>query len=179
VERWRSNCGCSTGGHAGWTQAWREPLRQALDWLRDELIEVYEKQMGVFTSDGWALRDCYIDLILDRSSANVEQFIKNYISGPLNEEGRTKLFKLLEMQHNALLMYTSCGWFFNDIAGLETVQILKYAARAIQLAHETTKVDLEEGFVKLLERAISNAAEFKNGANIYLNVVKPLMVGIK
>ncbi|MBI3602025.1 MAG: DUF3536 domain-containing protein [Candidatus Omnitrophica bacterium] len=185
VERWRSNCGCSSGGHAGWTQEWRGPLRQALDWLRDELIKVYEQHIGSFNTDGWALRDCYIELILDRSQENVEQFIKNYISGPLNEESRIKLLKLLEMQHNALLMYTSCGWFFNEISGLETVQILKYAARAIQLAREAAGpadgkagADLEGGFVKLLERAASNVAEFKNGANIYLNVVKPLVVDL-
>ena len=178
VERWRSNCGCSTGGQPGWTQQWRGPLRSSLDWLRDELIEVYQKQIGAFTCDGWALRDHYIELILDRSDQNVEEFIKNYVSGPLAEEDRIKLLKLLEMQYNALLMYTSCGWFFSEISGIETVQILKYAARSIQLAGEVAGADLEGGFVKLLDQAPSNVAEYKNGARIYLSAVKPSVVDL-
>ncbi len=178
VERWRSNCGCSTGGQPGWNQHWRKPLRDALDWLRDQLAEVYQKEIGSFSNDGWTLRDHYIELILDRSEENIQKFVKNYISKPLNEEERIKLLKLLEMQYNAILMYTSCGWFFSEISGIETVQILKYAARAIQLARETTSVDLEEGFIKLLEQAPSNVPEYKNGAHIYKLFVKPSVVDL-
>ncbi|MEI7998291.1 MAG: DUF3536 domain-containing protein [Candidatus Omnitrophota bacterium] len=178
VERWRSNCGCSNGGQAGWKQEWRRPLREALDWLRDKLSELYLNNINSFVDDGWALRNHYIELILDRSDENIQKFIKKYISKPVNEEERIKLLKLLEMQNNELLMYTSCGWFFSEISGIETVQILKYAARAIQLANEACGVDLEEGFVSRLENAISNVAEYKNGAHIYRTLVKPSVVDL-
>lgn len=178
VERWKSNCGCSTGGGAGWHQNWRQPLRHALDGLRDQMVKLYQQHMEGFGVDGWALRDQYIELILDRDEKNVDAFIKKHIPRSLNEEERIRLLKLLEMQYNALLMYTSCGWFFSDISGIETIQILKYAARAIQLTHEVTGVDLEEGFIKLLEYAPSNVAEFKDGAHIYRTMVKPSVVDL-
>jgi alpha-amylase/alpha-mannosidase (GH57 family) len=178
VERWRSNCGCHTGGQGGWHQLWRQPLRDALDSLRDELVKIYQQNIDAFVSDGWMLRDRYIELILDRSEENVQKFIKKYISRPLNEEENIRLLKLLEMQYNALLMYTSCGWFFSDISGIESVQILKYAARAIQLAHEVTGIDLEESFIKLLEKAVSNVPEYKDGGHIYKSWVKPSVVDL-
>ncbi|MBF0489212.1 MAG: DUF3536 domain-containing protein [Candidatus Omnitrophica bacterium] len=178
VERWRSNCGCSTGGQLGWNQNWRQPLRNALDGLRDQLIKLYQQHIDFYGVDAWILRDQYIDLILDRSEDNVRRFIKKHIPKVLNEEERIRLLKLLEMQYNALLMYTSCGWFFSDISGIETIQILKYAARSIQLANEVTGVDLEGGFVKLLEQAFSNASEYKDGAHIYKTMVKPSVVDL-
>jgi alpha-amylase/alpha-mannosidase (GH57 family) len=178
IERWRSNCGCSTGGPNGWHQLWRQPLREALDSLRDQLIKIYQQNMEGYGVDCWALRDRYIELILDRSEQNVQKFIQKYVSKPLNEEERIRLLKLLEMQYNAVLMYTSCGWFFSDISGIETIQILKYAARAIQLVHEVTGTDLEEGFIKLLENAPSNVSEYKDGAYIYRAVVKPSVVDL-
>ncbi len=178
IERWRSNCGCHTGGQPGWNQHWRKPLREALDWLRDELAKVYEEEISTFAPEAWILRNQYIELILDRTPENTQKFIDNHISKPLNEEERIKLFKLLEMQYNALLMYTSCGWFFADISGIETIQILKYAARAIQLAHEATSVDLEEGFIRRLEESRSNVPEYKNGAHVYKTFVKPSIVDL-
>ena len=178
IERWRSDCGCFIGGQVGWKQQWRQPLRKALDWLRDQLVEIYQQQISAFTADGWALRNHYIELILDRSPQNVNQFIKNHIPHPLDDDNRIKLLKLLEMQYNALLMYTSCGWFFSEISGIETVQILKYAARAIQLAKDVSGIDLEGGFIKLLEEAPSNALEYKHGGNVYLTLVKPSVVDL-
>ena len=178
VERWRSNCGCSTGGGDGWNQSWRAPLRESLDGLRDQLVKLYQQNIESFGVDGWVLRDQYIELILNRNEQTIDQFIKKHIPKTLNEEDRLRLLKLLEMQYNALLMYTSCGWFFSDISGIETIQILKYAARAIQLAHEVTGVDLEEGFVKLLENAKSNVPDCKDGAHIYRTQVKPSVVDL-
>ncbi len=178
VERWKSDCGCCTGGQPGWNQKWRAPLRQALDWLRDQLGPVYEQQMVNFTSDAWGLRDAYIDVILDRRGENVDRFIQARIGRALNEDERVRLLKLLEMQYNAQLMYTSCGWFFNEISGLETVQILKYAARAIQLAKQVADIDLEGGFIALLEKAVSNEAQHGNGAAIYRSMVMPSVVDL-
>jgi alpha-amylase/alpha-mannosidase (GH57 family) len=178
VERWRSNCGCSTGGGPGWHQMWRAPLREALDWLRDQMIPLYNQHMGGFTKDPWALRDAYMDIILDWNAENVENFLKKQIGPDLHDQDKIKILKLLEMQFNALLMYTSCGWFFNEVSGLETVQILQYAARSIQLAKEATGQDLEAGFLALLEKAPSNVPECKDGAHIYRQMVKPSVVDL-
>ncbi|MDO8674708.1 MAG: DUF3536 domain-containing protein [Candidatus Omnitrophota bacterium] len=178
IERWRSNCGCSTGGQSGWHQRWRAPLREALDWLRDRLAPVYEQQMSAYTSDPWGLRDAYIDAVLDRSPECVDRFLREHLGRVPPEEEKIRILKLLEMQFNALLMYTSCGWFFNEISGIETVQILKYAARVIQLAKEAAATNVEGEFVRLLEQAPSNAPELKNGGVIYSSMVAPSVVDL-
>lgn len=178
IERWRSDCGCSTGGGSGWNQAWRAPLRNALDWLRDEMAILFEHQMLEFSNDPWAARDAYIDVIAHRDPKDVDSFIKKYINRELSSDEKIKVLKLFEMQYNALLMYTSCGWFFNDISGLETVQILQYAARAIQLTKDITGKDLEDGFLNILEKAVSNVPEFVNGAQVYRQMVKPSVVDL-
>jgi alpha-amylase/alpha-mannosidase (GH57 family) len=178
VERWRSDCGCSTGGQAGWNQKWRAPLRNSLDWLRDEISPLYETQMAAFTNDPWGARDRYIEVILDRSEENMGRFLQNIAGRPLQEDEKIKILKLLEMQTNAMLMYTSCGWFFNEISALETVQILKYTARTIQLAQDAAGVNLEEGFMSRMADAISNVPELKDGAHIYRTMVKPSIVDL-
>ncbi|HSN88426.1 MAG TPA: DUF3536 domain-containing protein, partial [Thermoanaerobaculia bacterium] len=133
VDRWREDCGCHTGGDSSWNQAWRAPLRQALDWLRDELAPRYEKAAKAFFPDPWEARDRYISVVLDRSPASVEAF---FDGKPPEGEDRVRALKLLELQRQAMLMYTSCGWFFNDLAGIETLQILRYAGRVVQLAEQ-------------------------------------------
>lgn len=178
VERWRSNCGCSTGGSPGWHQQWRAPLRESLDWLRDQMIVSYETQMQEFTANPWEMRDEYIELVLDRSHQAQDNLIRKYVKRDLTDAEKIKLLKLLAMQFNAMLMYTSCGWFFNDISGLETIQILQYAARAIQLNQETSGQELEAGFLKLLERAQSNIPESKNGRHVYVQYVAPMVVDL-
>ena len=178
IERWRSDCGCSTGGQSGWNQKWRAPLRHSLDWLRDQISPLYESQMAVFTNDPWGIRDRYIEVILNRSEENMARFLLTLADRPLNEEEKIKIFKLLEMQTNAMLMYTSCGWFFNEVSGLETVQILKYAARAIQLAQDISVIGLEESFITRLAGVPSNVPEFKDGAHIYRTMVKPSVVDL-
>jgi len=178
IERWRADCGCSTGGQSGWNQRWRAPLRQSLDWLRDQLAPLYEVQMAAFTNDPWGARDKYIEVILDRSEEKMGKFLQNIAGRPLKEDEKIKILKLLEIQTNAMLMYTSCGWFFNEVSGLESVQILKYAARAIQLAKDVASIDLEEGFTYRLASVISNVPEFKDGAQIYRTMVKPSVVDL-
>ena len=133
VERWRSDCGCN-GGKPGWNQAWRAPLRQALDELRDALAPLTEQEGGKLFKDVWAARDGYIQVILDRSPETVERFLRKHQLHPLTEDERVRALELMEMQRHTQLMYTSCGWFFDDISGIETVQIIAYAARVLQLA---------------------------------------------
>ena len=172
IERWRSNCGCNTGG-TSWNQEWRKPLRDTLNWLRDHLAEVYEREMKFFNKDVWGLRNKYIKIILDRNIVNVENFIKENAPENLDEEQTTKFIRLMEMQRQCLLMFTSCAWFFDEISGIETVQVLQYANMAIQLAERESDVHLEEEFIGRLSYIKSNIEDYDNGAVIYKRFVEP------
>ncbi|MCO6480988.1 MAG: DUF3536 domain-containing protein [Phaeodactylibacter sp.] len=176
VERWRSNCGCNSGGRPGWTQEWRRPLREALDWLRDELIPIYEREGGKLLKNPWAARNDYIHVLLNRSNKTINAFLQRNAKKELAPEEMTRLLRLMEMQRHALLMYTSCGWFFDEISGIETNQILQYANRAIHYAFNVAGVDLHEEFVRRLEKAPSNA--YENGAVSYKKYVVPAQVDL-
>lgn len=177
IERWRSNCGCNTG-REGWSQEWRGPLREALDSLRKKLIEVYEGEMATFSEDPWKMRDGYIAVILDRSGENVEEFFKEHCKKDLTPEDKIRCLRLLELQRNAMLMYTSCGWFFDEISGIETTQVLEYAARAMQLTREITGKNLDADFLEILEKAPSNVPEFGNGAKVFEKLVIPAEIDL-
>ena len=179
VGRWKEDCGCSTGGHPGWNQKWRKPLRNALDYLRDELAGTFEEQGKKYFENPWDVRNNYIDAILDRSSMNVKKFQQDNFIPNLSDEDRVKAMELLEMQRQLLLMYTSCGWFFSEISGIETVQIMKYAARAMQIAARYTNKNLEENFLNILAEAKSNLPEYGNGKDIFERFVKPSVVTAK
>ncbi|MFY9826897.1 MAG: DUF3536 domain-containing protein [Thermoanaerobaculia bacterium] len=179
VDRWRRDCGCCTGGRPGWNQAWRAPLRRALDWLRDELAPRYEAAVGEFFPDPWAARDAYAGVLLDRSQESVDAFLARACGGnPPAGERRVRALRLLEMQRHAMLMYTSCGWFFDDLSGIETVQILGYAGRAVQLAGQLFESPVEAGFLSLLERAKSNVPGKGTGRNLYERHVRPAIVDL-
>ena len=169
VERWRSNCGCN-GGKAGYTQTWRKPLRESLDWLRDTLAEIFEHEGSKLFRDPWESRNEYIKVILRRSEETVKRFIKGHAVADVDVN---KALRLMELQRHAMLMYTSCGWFFDEISGIETVQVIQYACRAIQLSKQLIDQDLEAEFLTRLEQAPSNVAEYKNGANVYRKLVLP------
>ena len=177
VERWRSNCGCNSGGHA-WNQEWRAPLRAALDWLRDKLAPIFEAGLKELLHDPWASRDDYIRVILDRSPESRAAFFADHAIRPLEAAEQVIALKLLEMQRHALLMYTSCGWFFDELSGLETVQVIHYAGRALRLAEECSGQILEPEFMQHLAMAKSNLPEHGDGAQIYEKWVKPAVVDI-
>jgi alpha-amylase/alpha-mannosidase (GH57 family) len=179
VGRWKEDCGCSTGGKEGWNQKWRKSLREALDVLRDELASLYEKEGEKIFRDVREARNGYIEVILDRSPEGVTRFFEKFGANALDVKGRIRGLKLLEMERHALLMYTSCGWFFADLCGLETVQILKYAFRAIQLAEELSGQGIEKKFVESLSRTKSNLPEMGNGEQIYQALVKPATVTLE
>jgi hypothetical protein len=149
-----------------------------MDWLRDALVPIYVDRMNSFVSDPWQARNDYISVILDRSPETLDAFFTRHAFRPLSREDRVQALKLLEMQRNALLMYTSCGWFFDDISGIETVQVLQYACRAMQLLREITGLDLEADFTTLLRNAKSNVPEYQNGAEVYQNYVKTAVVDL-
>lgn len=179
VERWRSHCGCNTGCNAGWTQSWRTTLRECLDWLRYKLIAVYRKETEDLFVDPWAARDQYLDVVADRSLESKKAFLRKYGKKTFSPEEESKAWLLLEMQRNAMLMYTSCGWFFDEISGIEPVQILCYAARAIELAGSFGAEMLEENFLEQLAEAKSNIDTMGNGADIYRKFVLPSRVNLR
>ncbi len=164
IERWRDDCGCEDGGHPGWHQAWRRPLRDSLDWLRDRLAALFEEQGEALLSNPWAARDAYIKVVLDRSDESVERFLAAHAAGDLDQASRTRVLDLLEMQRHAMLMFTSCGWFFDDLARIEGLQILRYAMRAMQLAREEA---LKPGFLIRLAWAHSNHPQAGSGKAIF------------
>jgi alpha-amylase/alpha-mannosidase (GH57 family) len=176
VERWRSDCGCRINPMSGWSQEWREPLRNALNWLRDELAAVFEQGARGLLRDPWRARDEYVGLILDRSEEAQRRFLDEHCDGQLADDEVVRSLQLLEMQHHAMLMFTSCGWFFDDLAGIETVQILQYAARAMQLADTITSERFEARFLELLEPASSNNPKRGDGRQIYDDLVRPAKV---
>jgi alpha-amylase/alpha-mannosidase (GH57 family) len=178
IDRWWSDCGCNSGAHPKWNQAWRTPLRNALDWLRDSMAGRYEEKAGQYLKDPWAARDDYINVILDHSPDNVVRFLSQHAIYELNDEERISTLKLLELQRHAMLMYTSCGWFFDELSGIETVQVIQYAGRVVQLAQELFGNDTEQRFLELLEKARSNIPEQGEGRRIYENFVKPAMVDL-
>jgi alpha-amylase/alpha-mannosidase (GH57 family) len=174
VERWKSNCGCNSGGHPDWNQQWRAPLRESLHWLRDTLADIFEQQAARLLRDPWAARNGYISVVLNRSEENRAAFLQEHATHGLDPSEQVRALKLLEMQRQAMLMFTSCGWFFDELSGLETVQVLRYAGRAIQLAHELIGRDhIEEQFCKRLRDAKSNLAEHGTGEEIYKKWVAP------
>ena len=179
VGRWCDDCGCSTGGHPGWNQKWRRPLRDAMDYLRDQIIPLCQKFGKKYFKDFLEARMNYIDVILDRSALSVKNFQAKYFIEGLDDTSKIRAMELLEMQRHAMLMYTSCGWFFSDISGIETTQIMKYAARVIQLAKNFTNKDLETPYLDILSKAQSNYKEMGNGKEIYTKYVKPSVVTLK
>ncbi len=178
VERWQSDCGCSSGGRPQWNQGWRAPLRRALDWLRDRLAGLYGATGRDLLEDPWAARDAYLDVMLDRAPENVDTFLAAHAPRPLDDAEKRRALELLEMQRHALLMFTSCGWFFDELSGIETVQVMRYAGRALQLARHFSSEDLEGEFLDLLGEAKSNLAQFGDGRNIYEKLVKPSLVDL-
>jgi hypothetical protein len=173
VGRWRTDCGCSVGGQPGWNQAWRAPLLGALERLRDALAEGYEKAAGALFPDPWATRDRYAEVVSDVERRGAADFVAREAGRRLAGEELARALKLLEMQRHSLLMFTSCGWFFAELSGLETVQVLKYAARAIQLAREAAGIELEPAFEEALAAAPSNVPALGEGRRVYRELVKP------
>lgn len=176
VGRWKENCGCAIGGPPTWNQRWRAPLKEAFDLLNGKLAEIFEAEGQKYFPDPWAARNAYIEIILDRSPGAVAEWFSREGRPGLRESDWVPALKLLEMERHALLMYTSCGWFFADLAGLETMQVLQYAARALQLGQDFTPKPLEPEFLQHLERAVSNIPEAGTGKHLYQRRIKPLIV---
>ena len=178
VGRWNSDCGCNSGAHPGYDQAWRAPLRAAFDALRDELAPLYEARGAALFHDPWEARNAYVDVVLDRSPESLRRFAAKHFLAPLAPLETVEAWKLLELQRHAMLMYTSCGWFFDEVSGIETVQVIEYAARAVQLAQEIFGDSIEQRFLHSLKAASSNVAEHVDAAEIYERQVLPAMLDL-
>jgi len=166
VGRWKEECGCTTGEHPGWRQAWRAPLREALDSCREALDSLFEEQGGKLFRNPWAARDDSIELILT-GTADAEAFLARHAGRRLDPEETARALGLLEMERCAMSMFTSCGWFFDDPAGLETRQVLRYAARAMELAQAPADGRLEEDFLRRLDAVMSNDPAVGSARRIY------------
>jgi alpha-amylase/alpha-mannosidase (GH57 family) len=172
VGRWKENCGCNTGAPPGHTQKWRSPLRRGLDGLRDGLVDLFESEGAKLLAKPWDARNDYIGVVEHRTTDEMAELIKHHSPRELSAAERARALSLLESQRNAMLMFTSCGWFFNDITGIETVQLLKYAARAIELAGPGHSEKLEKEFLATLKEAKSNTSEYLSGTDLYQNARK-------
>jgi len=174
IERWRGDCGCNSGAHPTWSQAWRGPLREAIVMVRDAIAPRSDEALAEILDDPVAARDDAISLVLDNwSDGAVEGFISRHAAGNLSAEERQHLLALLEIERQALLMQTSCGWFFDDIAEPGSVQVIRHAKRAIDLARQALGLDLEPAFVEILRRAVSNNPRHTTGAEVYATRVRP------
>jgi alpha-amylase/alpha-mannosidase (GH57 family) len=179
VERWRSDCGCNSGASPGWNQQWRAPLRQAFDWLRDDFAPHFERAGGELFKNPWAARNAYVGVILDRSGESVERFFAEQAGRTLDDGEKIRALKLMELQRHAMLMYTSCGWFFDELSGIETVQVIQYAGRALQLAEELFGDGREAKFLEMLAEAKSNLPEHRDGRIIFEKFVKPARIDLE
>lgn len=179
LGRWTEDCGCRTGGRPGWRQTWRAPLRSALDGLRDRLAGPWERAAGGMLRDPWSARDAYVDVVLDRSEAARRRFLEVHAARRLDDGEELRLFRLLELQRHLMLMYTSCGWFFDELSGIETVQVLQYAARALQLAEQALDLDAGEPFLAALAEAPSNLPEHPTGRDVWERSVAPLRIELE
>ena len=176
IERWRSDCGCRT--RADWHQRWRAPLREALDGLRDQIDPFYEARASAHLKDPWAARDDYAAVLLDRRPERLDEFFAAHARGPLEPAARVEARRLLELERNRLLMFTSCGWFFDEISAIEPVQILRYAAMALQYLNDLGGGRLEDEFVRRLAAAPSNVPVMRDGGEVYRRLVRPTAVNL-
>ena len=178
ISRWTEDCGCNTGSNPSWNQQWRKPLRMAMDWLSDRAEQAFQDKGRHLLKDPWEARDNYIEVMIDRKKESVQDFLERQATRELEHEEKVNVLKLLEMQRHAMLIFTSCGWFFDEISGIETVQVLMYAARIIQLIKELQGQDIEQEFMDMLKQAPSNVEDYNDGAGVYQKLVKPAVLNL-
>jgi alpha-amylase/alpha-mannosidase (GH57 family) len=177
IERWRADCGCRMRGDTH--QRWRRPLRESLDWLRDEIDVFYESRAAAWLKDPWEARDDYVQVLLDRRPARLDAFFGRHQRVTLDATGRLEARRLLELQRNRLLMYTSCGWFFDELSAIEPVQILKYAAIALQYVADLGGPRLEDEFVRRLSAAPTNVRAHPDGGTVWRRLIRPTVVDLR
>ncbi len=171
VERWRSDCGCRVAPERGWNQKWRAPLRSAVEWLAAELHRTFEVEGGALLKDPWAARDAY-GATRGSGVGAIGDLVASHAARPLTAAEAVRVRELLALEHDALALFTSCAWFFDDIGGLEPLQAMRYAAHAIELAGPMA-ARLENGFAQRLAEAVSNDPAVGDGRKIFLEQARP------
>lgn len=182
IERWRSDCGCGNTGAPGSNQEWRTPLRAALDELRDSVRPMWNAAAAELLRNPSEARDQYIQVLLDRNRDTQQHFFDTQAKQPLDGKDQVRILRLMELERHMQLMYTSCGWFFDDLAGIETVQVISYAGRVLQLAGKLfggAAADLETAFLARMAEARSNTPDEGNGSDIYRKNVASQTVGLE
>jgi hypothetical protein len=177
VGRWREDCGCSVSQRPDWNQKWRPPLRQAMDMLRDRADALFVEKTQDLLKDPWAARDAYIDLLVDRSP-KIADFVEKHQTRKLRKNQVRLVMRMLDMQKARMFMYTSCGWFFDDIVGLEALQVMRYAARVLQILKPDDPLALPE-FLKILREAKSNAKPQILGDKLFETKIMPQVAGLE
>lgn len=169
VERWRGNCGCSTGGHGGWNQEWRAPLREALNFLKNN-VDAYFFESGkkIFKDPRAALLD-YGQVLVNRAAR--KDFLKKHFKCDKKHEG--KGWFLLRMQESALASLASCAWFFDDVSRIEPVNAMSFALLTMEIMQRTGGPDIQEEFARILDGARSNVPEEGTGKDIFEKRVLP------
>ncbi|HEX8335400.1 MAG TPA: DUF3536 domain-containing protein, partial [Pyrinomonadaceae bacterium] len=171
LGRWTRDCGCNASAPGGWNQRWRAPLRAAFDLLRDDLAPKFEEACGRLLRDPWVARDEYVELLGPGGPARRAEFLSRNAGRGLSGDEQVRALTLLEAQRAALTMYTSCGWFFNDISGIEAVQTLRYAGRVVETMEALGLAPPTAAFLEILSEAKSNLPERPTGADVYLSTV--------
>lgn len=190
VDRWYRDCGCTTYSQPGWNQKWRTPLRNAMDYLRDNFFIVFEREGNKYFKNVWEARNDYVEVIMAKNSGYNEEYEKvrdEFLRKHIKEEWwtkekvveedreinwKTEALRFMEASANAMYMYTSCGWFFADISGIETVQIMRYASRVLDLMQPYFSPEVKEKFLSILGLAESNIKEYKDGRWIFENWIE-------
>jgi hypothetical protein len=176
ISRWRDDCGCNSGGHPGWNQRWRRPLRDALDWLREQAGAALDGVGELLFKDPWAARDAYIDVLLERTPGARDRFLAEHAAHPLDPDERVRALSLMEMARHAMLMFTSCGWFFDELSGIETVQCMQYAARVAELVEEVGGEPVEPALIDRIAIARSNIPDEGDGRKVWAQRVVPARI---
>ncbi len=171
VERWRSDCGCRVAPEKHWHQQWRAPLRAATEWLAGELHATFEREGGALLRDPWAARDAY-GTARSAGGDAVADFVAGQAARALAPEAVVRVRELLEMEWDAMALFTSCAWFFDDVGGLEPLQLMRYAAHAIEVCGPAGK-QLEAGFAQRLVAAVSNDPAVGDGRRVFLESARP------
>jgi alpha-amylase/alpha-mannosidase (GH57 family) len=175
VDRWRRDCGCKSDPTRPTSQAWRAVLREALAELADALHVRFEREGRTLLLDPWAARDEY-GTVLEGSSEERSAYLERHTAVPLDAAALSRSVALLEMERDVLRMDTSCAWFFDDIARLEPLQSLYYAAHALDLLGPGGQ-ELEDTLVRRLAGAVSNDPAAGDGARLWRRKVRPASRG--
>ncbi len=179
VSRWYKDCGCSTGGQEGWDQQWRTPLRRAYTLLSEKLLAIFHDQAtrltGAYTP-GQLLSE-YGAVMSGKESP--EAFARRILGSRSSAEERTELLYLLEGQKFRMYMFTSCGWFFAELSGIEPTQNMRYAVQAARLYQHYTETDLTGILYHHLKEAKSNIEEIGDGSDILVSIHPTLSRGLE